>query len=151
MRSIFLQGVATGQASFETENSIPRDWSEWRSYKHPDSILVHESTKGVTAWAALAPTSQRRCYQGVAEVQLYVAESCRGQGLGQRLLDALIDYAEARSLWTLQAIVFPENQASLGLFQSRDFRLVGRRENIARMNGIWRDTLLLERRSPNIY
>jgi len=151
MRSIFLAGIATGQASFETEATLPNRWDTFAGQKHPESITVICDAHGqVAAWGALAPTSARYCYRGVAEVQLYVAPESRGEGLGSRMLTALIQCSEALSLWTLQAIVFPENQASIRLFEGHGFRQVGYRERIAQMNGEWRDTLLFERRSPNI-
>lgn len=149
MRTIFLQGIATGQSSFETAESVPEYWEQWVEYRHADSVFVIEDGQSqVRAWGALAPTSARWCYRGVAEVQLYVADDARGQGLGRWMLGQLIEYSEQSGLWTLQAVVFPENQASRRLFATMGFREVGRREKIARMNGEWRDTLLLERRSP---
>ena len=148
MRTIFLSGIATGQSSFETDDSVPRSWDDWLEHKHRESLVVAEDDqRQILAWGALAPTSNRHCYRGVAETQLYVAESARGQGLGQRLLAELVRHAEAHGYWTLQAVVFPENKASRQLFAKQGFREVGYREKIARMNGQWRDTLLLERRS----
>lgn len=149
MRAIFLQGIATGQSSFETPESVPQHWEQWAEYRHSDSVFVLEDEQSqIQAWGALAPTSARWCYRGVAEVQLYVADDARGQGLGRRMLAHLIEYSEQSGVWTLQAVVFPENQASRRLFAALGFREVGRREKVARMNGEWRDTLLLERRSP---
>jgi phosphinothricin acetyltransferase len=101
----------------------------------------------VVAWAALAPVSHRRCYAGVAEVSLYVAADCRGQGVGKRLLQALIESSERHGIWTLHGATFPENTASLRLQQACGFRVVGRRERIAQRDGVWRDTVLTERRS----
>ncbi|MDQ2069347.1 GNAT family N-acetyltransferase [Natronospira bacteriovora] len=151
MRDIFLQGIATGQASFETDASVPRDWPDWLDGKHADSVHVIEADNGdILAWGALAPTSRRACYRGVAEVQLYVRDRARGHGLGHQVLDHLIRHGEHQAMWTLQAIVFPENLGSRRLFAAHGFREVGLREKIARMNGSWRDTLLLERRSPSI-
>jgi L-amino acid N-acyltransferase YncA len=113
---------------------------------------VIEDAEGVCGWAVLSAVSARKVYAGVAEVTLYVAERARGRGLGARLLHALIEASEAAGLWMLQAVVFPENQASIRLHERAGFRLVGRRERIAFMAcgphaGRWRDTLLLERRS----
>lgn len=152
MRRIFLEGIATGQASFETAETVPTDWQSWIRHKHGESAHVLTNESGtVLAWGVLAPTSARLCYRGVAETQLYVAGKLRGSGLGRHMLRCLIHYADRHGLWTLQAVVFPENTASLSLFRGAGFREVGRREKIARMNGEWRDTLLLERRSPTIW
>lgn len=98
-------------------------------------------------WAVLSPVSSRCVYGGVAEVSVYVAADARGRGVGSRLLDALVEGAEAEGVWTLQAGIFPENEATLALHRKHGFREVGRRERIGRMGGRWRDTLLLERRS----
>ena len=99
---------------------------------------------------ALSPVSYRRVYAGVAEVSVYVAAAARGQGAGRVLLAALVESAEQHGIWTLQAVIFPENQASLRLHQSCGFRMVGRREKIGKMGDVWRDTLLLERRSTRV-
>lgn len=148
MRAIFLQGIATGQSSFETPASVPQRWEQWVESRHADSVFVIEARRSqIQAWGALAPTSSRRCYRGVAEVQLYVADEARGRGLGRRMLAHLVEHSERSDIWTLQAVVFPENQPSRRLFAAMGFREVGVREKIARMNGEWRDTLLLERRS----
>jgi L-amino acid N-acyltransferase YncA len=101
----------------------------------------------VAGWAALSPVSPRPAYAGVAEVSVYVAEDARGRGIGRTLLDALVDSSERSGIWTLQAVMFPENEVSLRLFRSAGFREVGRRERIGRLRGTWRDTVLLERRS----
>ncbi len=146
MRRIFLEGIATGHASFETPDTVPQDFETWLRHKHRDSLIVAESDGQLVGWAALAPTSHRACYRGVAECQLYVSADARGQGIGDRLLKALIDHAGTSGIWTIEAIVFPENQTSRRLFARHGFREVGRRERIAKMNGEWRDTLLLEYR-----
>ena len=150
MREIFLEGIATGVASFETDETVPSDFEDWIQHKHGDSLIAAEGPDGLVGWAALAPASHRECYRGVAESQLYVAEQARGQGIGDLLLGGLIESSRAMGIWTIEAIVFPENQASRRLFARHGFREVGRREKIARMNGEWRDTLLLERRDPDV-
>jgi L-amino acid N-acyltransferase YncA len=101
----------------------------------------------VVGWAALAPTSSRSCYAGVVEHSVYVAENARGRGIGRALMNALLAAADAGGIWTIQTSIFPENTVSLGLHESVGFRVVGRRERIAQLAGVWRDTLLLERRS----
>ncbi len=102
---------------------------------------------GVLGWAALSPASKRDVYAGVAEVSVYVAASARGRGVGGALMQALIEASERHGVWTLQSSVFPENHASVALHLNHGFREVGRRERIARRHGVWRDTVVLERRS----
>jgi L-amino acid N-acyltransferase YncA len=144
VREIYLEGIATGEATFETEAPT---WEYWDTTHLTAGRLVGSDGERVVAWAALSPVSQRRAYAGVAEVSVYVTERRRGLGLGQRLLEALITESEAAGIWTLQAVVFPENAATLALHKRCGFREVGRRERISKLNGVWRDTLLLERRS----
>ena len=144
VRRIYLEGLATGNASFETE---PPSWEDWNAAHHTHSRLVGRPAGQVIAWAALAPVSRRRCYAGVAEVSLYVAQDHRGAGLGKALLLALIDSSERNGIWSLCGACFPENEASVRLQLACGFRIVGRRERIARRDGVWRDTLLTERRS----
>ena len=142
--AIYQEGLNTGQATFET--TLP-SWSEWSAAKRPDCRLVIRRGAEVLGWAALGPVSKRRAYAGVAEVSIYIAEHARGQGVGRMLLVALIQQSETAGIWTLQAVTFPENQASIALHESCGFRQVGRRERIAQLHGHWRDTILLERRS----
>ncbi|HSS21892.1 MAG TPA: GNAT family N-acetyltransferase [Pyrinomonadaceae bacterium] len=144
VRSIYLEGIATGQATFEREAPT---WEHWTSVHLPAPRLVAFTGKDVFGWAALSRVSARSVYAGVTEVSVYVGESARGRGIGRLLLEALIKESEQVGIWTLQASVFPENTASISLHLSCSFREVGRRRRIAKLNGIWRDTLLLERRS----
>lgn len=144
VRAIYEEGIDTGQATFET--TVP-SWPEWDAAKRPNCRLVARRGTQVIGWAALNAVSRREAYAGVAEAAIYVAESERGQGAGRLLLEALIAEAEEAGIWTLQAAVFPENAASTGLFKACGFRTVGTRERIAKHHGVWRDTLLLERRS----
>jgi phosphinothricin acetyltransferase len=144
VRRIYREGLATGQASFEVDAP---SWESWDAAHHLHSRLVARHNGAVAAWAALAGVSHRRCYAGVAEVSLYVAESCRGQGVGKRLLQALIESSEQHGIWTLCGATFPENVASIALQLACGFRIVGRRARIAQHQGIWRDTVLTERRS----
>ena len=104
----------------------------------------------IAGWAALAPVSRRRCYLGVAENSVYVASSHRNQGVGRALMETLVAHADKGGIWTIQTSVFPENTASLTLHERVGFRVVGRRERIAQLDGVWRDTLFLERRSPTL-
>ena len=101
----------------------------------------------IVGWVALSPTSARACYRGVAEHSVYVTESARGRGVGRALMDALVTSADAGGIWTIQTSIFPENEASVALHERLGFRVVGRRERIAQLDGVWRDTLLLERRA----
>ena len=140
---IFEHGIRTGEATFET--AAP-SWEEWDA-AHSEHRLVAELDGAVVGWAALSPVSERCCYSGVAESSVYVAEEARGRGVGRELLEELIRRSEAAGIWTLQAGIFPENKASLRLHLVCGFRLVGVRERIGELNGVWRDVLLLERRS----
>src|SRR5262245_66059707 len=144
VRAIYLEGMATGQATFETEAP---DWERWDAGHLPECRLVARNGGGILGWAALSPVSKREAYAGVAEVSVYVAAESRGRGVGGALMRTLIETSERRRIWTLQSTIFPENHASLALHLNHGFREVGRRERIARRNGVWRDTVLLERRS----
>jgi L-amino acid N-acyltransferase YncA len=141
---IYEEGMLTGNATFET--SLP-SWDEWDAGHLADPRLVATLDGDVVAWAALSPTSDRDCYRGVAEHSIYVAERVRGLGFGRQLLAALISASETAGIWTLQAGIFPENEASIALHSSLGFRIVGVRERLGRMNAVWRDVVLLERRS----
>lgn len=147
VRSIYLEGIATGNATFETDAPT---WEAWDSAHLKSCRLVATEDDHVLGWAALTPVSGRCVYAGVGEVSVYVAETARGKGIGTLLLQGLINASEQEGLWTLQAGIFPENNASIRLHRSLGFREVGRRERIGKMNGIWRDTVLLERRSDRI-
>lgn len=144
---IFAQGVATGMATFETR--VP-DWTQWNRAHLREPRWVALAEGEIVGWAALSRVSTREAYAGVAEVSVYVDGSKRGRGWGRQLLGALVRSSEAHGIWTLQAGVFPENQASVSLHRKMGFREVGRRERIARLGGAWRDTLLLERRSRRV-
>jgi L-amino acid N-acyltransferase YncA len=144
VRAIYLEGIATGIATFET--SAP-SWEDWDSKHLLHSRLVARKNGEVAGWAALSPVSRREVYAGVAEVSIYVGTTHRGSGIGRVLLAALIDESERNGIWTLQAGIFPENERSLNLHKLSGFREVGRRERIAQLKGQWRDVVLLERRS----
>jgi L-amino acid N-acyltransferase YncA len=144
VRAIYAEGIATGRATFETD--VP-EWAVWDAARLPASRLVARVGAEVAGWAALSPVSTRRVYRGVADVGIYVAAAHRGRGVGRALLAALVSASECCGIWTLQAGIFPENEASLRLHRACGFREVGRRERIGRRDGVWRDTLLLERRS----
>ena len=147
VRSIYLEGIATGNATFET--GAP-DWENWDAGHLRHSRLAARRNGAVAGWAALSPVSGRCVYAGVAEVSVYVAAAARGQGAGRQLLASLIVESEKNGIWTLQAGIFPENAASVGLHGAAGFRVVGRRERIGQLEGRWRDVLLMERRSAVI-
>jgi L-amino acid N-acyltransferase YncA len=141
---IYEEGIATGNATFETE--VP-SWEAWDEAYLREHRLVAGEDGRVAGWIALAPVSLRPCYGGVAEVSVYVSESTRGKGVGSELLAAVVESAERGGIWTLQTSVFPENEPSLALLRRFGFRTVGIRERIGRLHGVWRDTVLVERRS----
>jgi L-amino acid N-acyltransferase YncA len=141
---IYLEGIATGQATFELDAPA---WEEWDAAHHPFGRLAARSDVRIEAWAALSPVSRRACYAGVAEVSVYVRAEKRGLGFGSQLLRAVIAESERQGIWTLQGATFPENEASLQLQRSCGFRELGRRVRIAQLHGIWKDTVLTERRS----
>jgi phosphinothricin acetyltransferase len=147
VRAIYVEGIATGNATFA--QSAP-DWDSWDSAHLKTCRLAARSRDGVLGWVALSPVSGRCVYAGVAEVSVYVAETERGRGIGIALLDALIPQSELNGIWTLQAGIFPENEASIRLHKRAGFRVVGVRERLGQMNGRWRDVVLMERRSSVI-
>jgi L-amino acid N-acyltransferase YncA len=147
VREIYSEGIATGNATFETE--IP-DWEKWDSSHRKDCRLVARRGEQVLGWAALSPVSARRVYAGVAEVSVYVATAARGTGVGKSLLQALIAESELHGIWTLQAGIFPENIVSVALHKSCGFREVGVRQRVGKLGEVWRDVLMLERRSATV-
>lgn len=147
VRRILAEGIATGEATFETE---PPGREAWDRTHLPFARLVARSGDDVVGWAALSPVSDRCVYGGVAEVSVYVAEGRRGEGLGSLLLRELVRESERNGIWTLQAGIFPENTGSLELHRRAGFREVGRRERLGKLGGRWRDVVLLERRSDRV-
>jgi L-amino acid N-acyltransferase YncA len=147
VREIYREGIATGHATFETD--VP-DWEKWDSGHRQDCRPIARIGEQVLGWAALSPVSGRCVYAGVAEVSVYVAAAARGRGVGKALLQALIEESELHRIWTLQAGIFPENAVSIALHKSRGFREVGVRRRIGKRDGVWRDVLLLERRSSTV-
>lgn len=175
VRAIYQAGIATGDATFET--SAPESWAAFEAIRLPahrfvavtDPVPTRPAGRGrphaagdrpataavtqsgaVLGWVAASPVSRRPAYAGVVEHSVYVAPAAAGRGVGRALLTALIESTEAAGIWTIQSAIFPENTASLALHERAGFRVVGRRERIARRHGHWRDVLLLERRSPLI-
>jgi L-amino acid N-acyltransferase YncA len=144
VRSIYLEGIATGNATFQ--QTTP-DWEEWSAGHMPACRMVARSGQQIVGWAGLSSVSRRPVYRGVAEVSIYVAESARGRGVGTTLMARLIADSEAEGIWTLQAGIFPENTSSIALHTKAGFRVVGTRSRLGCMDGCWRDVVLLERRS----
>lgn len=148
VRTIYEAGIATGNATFETATPTYERWDAGHLANHR---LVATGADGeVVGWAALAPVSEREVYAGVAENSVYVRPDRHGLGVGRDLLDGLVATSEEAGIWTLQTAIFPENAASLALHERCGFRVVGRRERIGQIRGVWRDTLVLERRSPTV-
>jgi L-amino acid N-acyltransferase YncA len=143
VRSIYEEGILTRNATFETNSP---EWDLWNQRHLPACRLVACAEDSVIGFGALSPVSARACYAGVAEVSIYVAARARGGGVGAKLMQALVKASEDAGIWTLQASIFPENVASIRLHERADFRVVGRRERIARLDGVWRDVILMERR-----
>ena len=142
--AVYAEGIRTGAATFETE--VP-SWEHWDGDHLAEHRLVARSGGEVVGWAALSRVSIREVYKGVAEASVYVGEGARGGGVGEALLEALVESAEAGGIWTVEAVVFPENEPSVAMLEACGFRVVGRRERLGRREGRWRDVLLLERRS----
>lgn len=160
VREIYREGVATGNATFETE--LP-SWEKWdgghrkdcrlvalEPFEDDGNLVIPLDNVKVLGWAALSPISSRAVYAGVAEVSVYVAAAARGRSVGKALLPALVHESEAKGIWTLQAGIFPENAASITLHKSCGFREVGVRRGIGKLGDVWRDVLLLERRSSSV-
>jgi L-amino acid N-acyltransferase YncA len=144
---IYKMGLETRNSTFET--AAP-SWQEWDSKHLNHSRFVSEQDGIITGWAALAPFSTRDVYRGVAELSIYVAADFRGRGIGSALMEEIVISSETNGIWTLVSSVFPENESTLRLHKKFGFREIGRREKIAQLDGIWRDTVILERRSNKI-
>ena len=143
VEAIYAEGIATGGATFETASPT---WAEFDTGRLSAHRFVAVEAEMVVGWVAISPTSSRDCYSGVAEHSVYVDSEARGEGVGTTLMEALLESTDRSGIWTLQTSIFPENEASLALHERVGFRVVGRRERIARLDDDWRDTLLLERR-----
>jgi phosphinothricin acetyltransferase len=148
VRAIYVQGIATGDATFDTEAP---DWDRWDAgHLEACRLVARDGNDDVVAWAALSPVQRKSAYRGVAEGSLYVLEDARGTGVGRRLSEAMIEAAEAAGIWTLELWIFPENRASIELCESLGFRIVGVRERIGKRAGRWRDVVVMERRSEAV-
>jgi L-amino acid N-acyltransferase YncA len=145
VREIYAQGIATGDATFDTEAP---EWERWNAGHLEACRLVARDPAGeVVAWAALSPVQRKSAYRGVAEGSLYVREDARNTGIGRRLTQAMIEASETAGIWTVELWIFPENKASIALCESLGFRIVGVRERIGKREGRWRDVVVMERRS----
>ena len=144
---IYAEGIATGNSTFETDVPV---WEAWDSKHLAEHRLVALSDGQVVGWAALSSVSERCVYAGVTEGSVYVAAAARGRGVGRALLEELIRGSEAAGIWTIQAGIFPENEASVRLHERVGFRVVGLRKRLGQREGVWRDVLFLERRSDLI-
>ena len=147
VKRIYEEGIATGNATFQT--TAP-GWEEWDKAHIQSGRLIAVDEGRIIGWAALSPVSDRCVYGGVAEVSVYVSSTARGKGVGKELLRNLVENSELNHFWTLQAGIFPENKASIRIHQENGFRIIGTREKIGQMKGVWRDTVLLERRSNKV-
>jgi len=143
VRRIYVEGIATGLATFETEAP---EWYAWDVSHRRDLRFVASNGAAISGWVAVSEVSDRCCYAGVVEDSVYVDPKAQGQGLGHRLLDTLIEASDDVGVWTIQTGIFPENEASVALHLACGFRVVGRRERLGQLRGTWRDVLLLERR-----
>lgn len=144
VKNIYLQGIATGIATFQTEAT---DWETWDKSHLPNFRIAAFEGNQMAGWAALSPVSSRCVYAGVAEVSIYIAENFRGKGVGKSLLSNLIEESEAAGLWTLQSGIFSDNKASIKLHEQCGFRIIGYREKIGKKDGVWKDNIIMERRS----
>lgn len=144
VEAIYLEAIVSGFATFETESP---GWESWNERHLKSCRLVAEKNGEVIGWAALMPVSSRTVYEGVAEVAIYVGKKSRGQGVGKRLLQTLIIASETEGFWTLESQLFPENKVGLALHLKNGFTKVGIRKKIGHHEGVWKDNVLLERRS----
>ena len=144
---IYLEGIVTGNATFQTDAP---DWEGWDKSYLPDCRIAAFEGNVMAGWAALTPVSSRCVYAGVAEVSVYVAVNFRGKGVGKLLLAKLAEESEAIGLWTLQSGIFPENAGSIKIHEQCGFRVIGYREKIGKKDGIWRDNMIMERRSKKV-
>jgi len=144
VKSIYLAGIATKNATFEQD--VP-DWEDWNRNHLETCRFVARENNQIIGWAALSPISRRSVYSGVMEVSIYISDHAKGRGVGKTLLNRLVEESEKAGIWTLQGGIFPENEASIAIHKACGFRIVGVRERVGRMDGVWRDVVLMERRS----
>ncbi|MDF0707792.1 GNAT family N-acetyltransferase [Flagellimonas okinawensis] len=145
--NIYMEGIATGFATFETK--VP-SYEHWDKAHIDDCRLIAEDNGTIMGWAALSPVSSRCVYGGVGEVSVYISRNSRGKGVGQALMQHLIQESEKAGFWTIQSGIFPENRASIKLHEKVGFRYIGKRERVGKINGVWKDNLLFEKRSDKV-
>lgn len=150
IKRIYIEGINTKLATFETSCSVPDMGTDWFSGKIEQSVFVATENDEVIGWSALSPVSDRCAYGGVGEVSVYVSTTSSGKGIGKKLLDELVNFAEQNNIWTLQAGIFADNLASIRLHEKGGFRMVGTREKLGKLDGAWKDVVLMERRSETI-
>ncbi len=144
---IYQEGIDTGVATFEQQSPSYEDWNQ----AHISQCrLVAEENGKILGWAALSPVSSRCVYGGVGEVSVYVDSNQRGKGIGKQLLNHLVEASEIAGFWTLQSGIFPENEGSVALHKKAGFRFIGMRERVGKLNGVWKDNLLFEKRSTKV-
>lgn len=148
VEQIYLAGIATGLATFETSSP---GWDRWNTSHMNTHRFVALIDDQIAGWIALSPTSDRCVYGGVGEVSIYIDPNHKRKGIGKALIAKVIESSEAEGIWTLHAAMFPQNEGSIALHTAMGFRQIGIREKIAKLNGKWHDNLLMERRSPNIW
>ena len=149
VKEIYIQGILTKKATFEKPETVT-EFEDWSKSKNLNACFVFEEGESVLGWASLSPVSSRCVYEGVSEISVYVSNEAKGKGLGSNLLAQLISHAESNNIWTLQANIFPENISSINLHKKLGFREVGVREKVAKLDGEWKDNVLLEKRSLTI-
>jgi phosphinothricin acetyltransferase len=147
VKTIYQQGIDTKNATFQLKT---KTWDEWNNSMHHHSRIVAEENGNVLGWAALSPISNREVYSGIAEMSIYVSASTQGRGIGQKLLEQLILESEKNNIWMLQSAIFPENRGSLHIHINNNFRQLGIREKLGKMDDTWRDVVLMERRSKTV-
>ena len=147
VKSIYLEGIATKNATFEQSAS---DWENWNRNHLEICRFVAREKNQIIGWAALSQISRRSVYSGVAEVSIYISNHTKGRGVGKKLLNRLVEASEKAEIWTLQGGIFPENEASIAIHKACGFRIVGVRERVGKMDGVWRDVVLMERRSKKV-
>lgn len=146
VRQIFVEGIQTGNATFQTEAP---SWDEWNISHTANCRYVALVNEKVIGWIALSPISSRPAFSGVAEVSIYLSSSSTGMGIGGKLMKHLIEESETLGYWTIQSMIFPENEGSIHLHKKHGFDIVGTRKKMGKLNGVWRDVVLLERRSSS--
>ncbi|MFC4024850.1 GNAT family N-acetyltransferase [Oceanobacillus longus] len=144
VRNIFIQGIETKNATFETEAP---SWEEWNQGHIQECRLVVRDGEKVLGWAALSPISSRRAFTGIAELSIYFSLDSVGKGIGTKLIQTVIESSEAAGFWTLQSGIFPENISSIRLHEKAGFRMIGIRERMGKLDDVWRDVAMMERRS----